>query len=184
MRLLDPAPLWERLAGLLATDRRALAIRATQIALLGALGAAVAVEMGAGLFNTRSSAEFGFLATPSGTLHPFLFAFVGVLATPLLLAAAFLGLARVYRLPARPLAALVVAVYGSLPVYATLLLMWAPGAILLVCGALMVSLFWWGAGCRILLGVPHDESASFIGLALLATVVATQMLGAILASLI
>src|SRR5512134_862824 len=111
--------------------------------LLGALGAGVAAELGAGLFNTRSSVEFGFLATPSGTLHPFPLTFIGVLITPLVLAAAFLALARVYRLPARPLAALAVAVYGSLPIYVTLLLMWAPAAILVVCAALIVSLFWW-----------------------------------------
>jgi hypothetical protein len=113
-------------------------------------------------------------------LHPFLPTFAGVLATPLVLALALLALARFYRLDRRPLAALAVAVYGSLPVYATLLLMWVPAAILFVCAGLIVSLFWWSAGCRRLLGVADDESAQFVSMTLLVTIVATQMLGAVL----
>lgn len=182
-RLLDPAPLWEQSVQRLAHRRRVVLLRVLAIAVAGALGAALAVEGGARLVTTHESVAFGFLPRPGGPQHPFLITFVGVLATPFVLALSFLVLARAYQLALRPLAALVVAVYGALPVYATLLLMWTPAAIVLVAAAFVVSLIWWGAGIRRLLDVPADESAPFIGVALLVALVASQLLGALLASL-
>lgn len=183
-RLLDPAPLWDKAAQELARRPRALGARVLQVAVLAAAGAALVADFAGDLLTTRTSVEFGFLARPHAPLQVFLSTFLGVLASPFLLAAAFVLLARAHRLPFRPLAAFAVAVYGALPVYATLLLVWVPAAMLLVCAALIVSLLWWAAGCRRLLAVPPGDSAEFLGLAALGTLLATQLLGALLATIL
>jgi len=183
-RLLDPAPLWDDLGRRLASRPRAVLARSLQIVVLGAFGAALAAELGARWITTRTNVEFGFLPRPEGPQHPFLITFVGLLAMPAVLTLCFLLVARWYRLANRPLAALTVAVHGALPVYATLLLVWLPAAILLVLAAFVASLIWWSGGCRSLLGVPQDESAPFIGVALLLALAASQFLGALLAPLL
>lgn len=183
-RLLDPAPLWDDLAQRLADRPQAVLARAGQIAAFGALGAAVAAELGARWMTTRLSGAFGFLPRPDGPQHPFAITLVGMLAMPVVLALCFLLVARWYRLAPGPLRALVVAVYGALPVYAAMLLVWLPAAILVVVAAVVISLIWWGAGCRRLLAVPPEEAAPFIGVALLLALVASQILGTVLAPLL
>ncbi len=182
--LLEPESVWERAAQRLAADPRGLLARTLFIALLGAFAAAGAVELGARFVTTSWNFEFGFRTTPAGPLRPFLPTFVGVLAGPLVLAGALLLMGRMYRLPFRPLAALAVAVQGTMPIYVALLTMWMPAAILLVCIAFIVSLFWWGLGNRRLLGIPAADSQEFLVLALLITTVATQFLGALLSFLL
>lgn len=184
--LFEPIGLWQRVAGHLAQPARAWRTLAV-IALLGAFGTAAAVWVGNTYLTTAWDGELGFVPFADGRIDPFRATFVGLLVAPLLLAAMYLLLGRVYRLRhavSRPLAAFAVAVVGALPVYAAGLTMVFMPAILLVICAFLVSCFWWAVGARSLLGVAAEESAEFNAISIVGTIVLMQFAGAALAGLV
>ena len=182
-RLIEPLALWQRVARELATPSRA-ATRLALLALAGALGPALAVYAGTRWVSGMVGAEIGFLPVTAGRIDPFRATFFGLLIAPPLLAAMFVLLARVYRLPPRPLAAFAVAVVGALPIYAAGLTMVFVPAILLVIAAFLLSCLWWALGARTLLGVAADDSAEFNAIAIIGLVVLMQFAGGMLADVV
>ncbi|MCU0951324.1 MAG: hypothetical protein MUC68_09715 [Burkholderiaceae bacterium] len=181
----EPRGLWQRVAGLLAQPARAWRALVA-LALAGAFGTAGAVWIGNRFLSTAWDGELGFVPFADGRIDPFRATFVGLLVAPLLLAAMYLLLGRVYRLQrvaSAPLTSFAVAVVGALPVYAAGLTMMFMPAILLVICAFLLSCFWWAAGARSLLGVPEGETAEFNAISILGCIVLMQFAGAALSGL-
>jgi hypothetical protein len=180
--LIEPIGLWQRVAQLLASQPARLLRLLAMGVVLGAFGSASAVYVGTRWFSTDSSmGALGFLPGGAGGVDAFQTTFLGLLIAPFVLAQVYLVLLRVYGLPRRWLAAFAVAVIGALPIYlAGLTLMFVP-AILLVVGAFLLSCMWWAVGARQLLAVAPTDSAEFNAIAIVATVVLLQVVGALVA---
>lgn len=179
----EPLGLWARVAEELQQPQRA-AGRLAFIALLGAFGPACAVYAGTHWVGALLDSEVGFAPLAAGRIDPFRATFLGLLIAPLLLAAVYLLMGRLYRLPPRPLAAFAVAVVGALPIYAAGLTMVFLPAILLVIGAFLLSCFWWAVGLRTVFGVSPRDSAEFNAISILGLIVLMQFAGAVLADLV
>lgn len=179
----EPLGLWARVAEELRQPQRA-AGRLAFVALLGAFGPACAVYAGTHWVGALLDGELGLAPQATGRIDPFRATFLGLLIAPPLLAAVYLLLGRLYRLQARPLAALAVAVIGALPIYAAGLTMVFLPAILLVICAFLLSCFWWSVGLRTVYGVAPREAAEFNAISIIALLVLMQFAGALLADVV
>jgi hypothetical protein len=180
--LIEPTSLWQRAAQLLASQPARLLRFLAFGVVLGAFGSAGAVYVGIRWFSTDSSmGALGFLPDMAGGIDAFRITFLGLLIAPFVLAQVYLVLLRVYGLPRRWLAAFAVAVIGALPIYlAGMTLLFVP-AIVLVVAAFLLSCMWWVVGVRQLLAVAPTDSAEFSAIAIVATVVLLQVVGALVA---
>jgi hypothetical protein len=180
----EPLPLWAQVNALLAGPPREALLKLCGLALLGAAGVASAVWIGTAYFDTQWNAGLGFHSLDTLAFEPFRTTLAGFVLAPLALAALYLALAPLYRLPRRPLAALAVAVVGALPIYAAgLALVVLPGVLLLF-AAFFLSCFWWSVGLRTVLGVPPGDASEFNVLALLGSGLLLQFGGALLVGLL
>lgn len=165
MSLIEPEGLWERVRRHCEHDGALLPL--VLIPLAGALGVALAAEVGVRLFNTEWNPVLGYSARPDNegarvgllwlalALAPFVQAVVGTLVLPL------------YRRPRRWRTTLAVFVVGAVPLYvAGLSLVLLPG-ILLVFVAFFLSVAWWTTGACELLEVPRGEGGEFVTVTLL-----------------
>ncbi len=164
MSLIEPEGLWDHVR---RQCEHGAVLPLVLIPLAGALGVALAAEVGVRLFNTEWDPVLGYSARPDSegarvgllwlalALAPFVQAVVGTLVLPL------------YRRPRRWRITLAVFVVGTVPLYvAGLSLVLLPG-ILLVFVAFFLSIAWWTTGACELLGVPRGEGAEFVTVTLL-----------------
>jgi hypothetical protein len=180
----EPLSLWAQVNALLAADAGRALRRLAGLALLGAAGVASAVWLGTTFFDTAWHADLGFHSIDTLAFEPFRTTLAGFLLAPLALAAMYLLMAPLYRLPRRPLAAFAVAVVGALPIYgAGLTLVVVPGVLLLL-AAFFLSCCWWSTGLRQVLGVPPRDATEFNVLALLGSGLLLQFGGALIIGLL
>ena len=150
-------------------DRR-LTIALLVVAASGALGIAVACEIGVRVFNTDWNQVFGYTAQRDRGAMPFFTLWIGTTLAPLLQGLVGGTLTKVYAAPPRPYhwqRAMAVAIVGSIPMYvAGLSLIFLPG-IMLFAIAFVVSCGWWASGNRGLLGLKYSESPEHVAVSLL-----------------
>ena len=167
MNLIEPEGLWQAVCAGLGKPRANLLL--ALIPVLGAFAVASAAEIGVRVFDSAWNPVFGYSARPDAdgarfaslwaalALAPFVQGLVGALVLPL------------YSRPRRWLAALAVAVVGTVPLYvAGLAIVMLPG-IIVVLGGFFVSAVWWARGARELLDVAQAECIEYVAATLVAS---------------
>jgi hypothetical protein len=158
--LLDPEIWWntiERRFG----DRR-LTIALLALAIAGALGIAMASEIGVRYFNTDWNYLLGYSVQRDRTWQPFLALWAGIAIAPIVQGLVGAALLKIYSQPQLWMRGVAVAIIGSIPMYiAGLALVLLPG-ILLFAIAFVISCGWWTSGSRRLLGVGYSEALEHV----------------------
>ena len=164
-RFADPELWWDAIEPVLG-DRR-LTIALVLLAVVGALGVAIASEIGVRVFNTDWDAMFGYTAQPNRGWQPFVALWGGFALAPIIQGLVGAALMKVYSQPRRWLRAVAVAIVGTVPMYVVgLTLVLLPG-ILLFAVAFVISCGWWASGNRRLLGLRYSESPEHVAVSLL-----------------
>ncbi len=166
-RFMNPDTWWDAIEPRFG-DRR-LPLMLLALALAGALGVAVACEIGVRHFNTDWNTTFGYAVKRNRDWRPLFALWAGLTLVQVVLGLVAAALLKVYSRPRRWLHAVAVAIIGSIPMYiAGLALVLLPGIFVFAIGFL-ISCVWWGSGSRRLLGVKDSESTEHVAVSLVAS---------------
>lgn len=146
-------------------DRR-LPIALFALALAGALGVAIACEIGIRSFNTDWSEAFGYTVQRKRTWQPFYALWLGFTVASIAQGVVAAAMATVYSRPRQWLPGVAVAIIGSVPMYvAGFALVLLPGILVFAIGFL-ISCGWWTSGNRRLLGIKDSDSPEHVAVSL------------------
>jgi len=160
----DPDAWWDAIEPNLHDPRLWLALIALAIA--GALGVALACEIGVRHFNTDWNYALGYTVQRGRSWQPFIGLWLGLSMASVLQGLVAAALLPVYSKPRQWIRAMAVSIVGWLPMYvAGLSLMLLP-AILLFAIAFLISCAWWANGNRRLLGLGFSEAPEHIAVTL------------------
>ena len=163
-RFTDPDLWWDAVEPRLG--RPPLTIALLLLAVIGALGVAVACEIGVRIFNTNWDYVFGYNAQRDRGWQPFFSLWGAFALAPIVQGLVGAALMKVYSRPPRWQRAVAVAIVGSVPMYmAGFTLVLLPG-ILLFAIAFVISCGWWASGNRRLLGLKYSESPEHVAVSL------------------
>lgn len=163
-RWIRPDTWWNAIEPRFGNPRVPIALLALAIA--GALGVAVACEIGVRHFNTDWNERFGYQVQRNRTWAPFFSLWVGFTITPIVQGIVAVLLLKLYSLPRRWLPGIALAIIGYVPMYAAAwALIFLPG-ILVFAIAFVISCGWWANGNRRLLGLKDSESIEHVAVSL------------------
>lgn len=167
MSLFEPDALWVAVKGRL--QQRDFLGWLLLVPALGALGVALASELGVRHFNAQWHPVFGYSARPDSEGARFLVLWTALALAPIVQGLVGALLLPLYSRPRRWRAALAAAIVGTVPLYVSGLAMVVLPGLVIVLGGFAVSVVWWAIGARELLEVPASECAEFVAATLIAS---------------
>jgi uncharacterized membrane protein len=177
--LLHPADEWDAIA----RDAPAVGTMLRNFLLPLSLLAPLATMVGMSLFDTRWNAEYGYSQLRDRALVIVVASYAFEIASVFLLAGVLFFLARTEGQRPRFLAALQVAVFGSIPVLLSGLALVIPFGGIVTLMAMIYAFYLYYLGAQRLLGIREADSAMFIGVALFCMMVLSTVLGALASAL-
>ncbi|MEQ1519594.1 MAG: YIP1 family protein [Usitatibacteraceae bacterium] len=145
--------------------------------------APLATAVGRSVFDANWSAEYGYSMLSGSAVNNAIATFVFEIASVYLLAAVLYLLARTERQRPPFLAALQVAVLGSIPLLLSGAALVIPAGVVITILAGMYAFYLYYLGARRLFGIRESDSAVFIGVAMFCMVLLSSVLGAIASAL-
>ncbi len=173
--ILRPAEEWEAIARRPVPVEQLIAGYLLPLSLLPP-GATL---IGMRFFDASWDAKHGYLVRPDQIVPAVLVTLAASVATVFVLAAIFWSIAPMYRARRNYLAALNVAILGTVPVWVSGVALVLPSLVLVSMVALCHTLFLYFLGAGQLLGVERDSRADFIGVSLVLLAMVSTLLGAV-----
>ena len=177
--LLHPASEWDAIA----RDAPSTGAMLRNFLLPLSLLAPLATMAGMSLFDTRWNAEYGYSQLRDRAFVIAVATYAFEIASVYLLATVFYFLARTEGKRPRFLAALQVAVFGSIPVLLSGAALVIPFGVIVTLMAMIYAFYLYYLGAERLLGIREADSAMFIGVAMFCMMVLSTLLGAVASAL-